>query len=306
MTNSIVRSSAMMGTVVTMRINLPDDSGDTRAAGEAALGEAMHWFAHVEATCSRFEPESELSILSRNAGHPVLVSELLYSVLLFAVGVAERSEGAFDPTVGDAMVARGVARNFRSGALVDGVAPAGGESSFRDVVLASEPRTVTLRRPLSLDLGGVAKGMAIDLAARVLRPCASFSIDAGGDVYVGGCNARGEPWSVGIRHPHRPDRMIATVPVADTAVCTSATYERGEHLVDPRAARAHAMSAVDRLASVTVVAPSAMVADALATAAFVLGAAEGPAFLQREGVEGLLVRRDGGVVTIPGLAGRLT
>jgi thiamine biosynthesis lipoprotein len=236
----------------------------------------------------------------------VLVSDLLVANLLFAVGVAERSDGAFDPSVGDAMVARGIARSCRSGALVAQLAPAGDAPSFRDVMLAPETRTVAQRRPLSLDLGGVAKGMAIDLAAQALGSYASFSIDAGGDVYLGGCKAGGGPWTAGIRHPYQPDTMIATVPVSNMAACTSATYERGEHLVDPRGARARQSSADDRLASATVLARTAMVADARATAAFVLGASDGYAFLQRECVEGLLVTRGGGVVTTQGFTGRLT
>ncbi len=62
MTSSIVRSDAMMGTVVSICVNLPDDAAATRATADSAIGEAMQWFAHVERTCSRFEPTSELSV----------------------------------------------------------------------------------------------------------------------------------------------------------------------------------------------------------------------------------------------------
>ena len=84
---------------------------------------------------------------------------------------------------------------------------------------------MTLHRPLLLDLGAVAKGLAIDMAARELQPFENFAIDAGGDLYFGGCNAAGEPWSVGIRHP-RGDGLLDTLRVSDAAVCTSGDYER--------------------------------------------------------------------------------
>ena len=150
-----------------------------------------------------------------------------------------------------------------------------------------DEKTLTLHRPLLLDLGAVAKGLAIDIAARELQPFENFAIDAGGDLYFGGCNAAGQPWSVGIRHP-RGDGLLDTLHVSDVAVCTSGDYERrtdaGHHLLDPRTG-----APVNAVASVTVLAPSAMVADTLATAAFVLGPTDGIALLERHGVGGLIV-----------------
>lgn len=142
-----------------------------------------------------------------------------------------------------------------------------------------------------IDLGAVAKGLAIDLAARELRAFAGFAIDAGGDVFVGGVSSQGEPWSIGIRHPRLHDALIASVRVADLAVCTSGDYERpaqdgtdGHHVLDPRSG-----ASPDAVASATVVALSAMLADALGTAAFVLGPAEGIRLFERLEVQGLIV-----------------
>ena len=111
------------------------------------------------------------------------------------------------------------------------------------------------------------------------RAFENFAIDAGGDLYLGGCNAAGEPWSVGIRHPRDEHQLIDTMRVSNTAVCTSGDYERrvagdspsldrdaDHHIIDARTG----LSATTA-ASVTVVAPLAIVADGLATAAFVLG-----------------------------------
>jgi thiamine biosynthesis lipoprotein len=145
-----------------------------------------------------------------------------------------------------------------------------------------------------LDLGAVAKGLAIDMAARALESLGDYAIDAGGDLFVAGRNEAGELWSVGIRHPRLHDRMIETMRVSDCAVCTSGDYERrgtsGEaHIVDPRSGSTGLEAGrSDSIASVTVIAKSAMLADALATAAFVLGLDEGLRLLERAGVAGVL------------------
>jgi len=124
----------------------------------------------------------------------------------------------------------------------------------------------------------------VDAAARELQPFRNFAIDAGGDIYFGGCNFQGEPWRAGVRHPRLRDELVDRFNVADRAVCTSGDYERGAHILDPRDG-----ATAQAVASATVVAPSAMLADALATAAFVLGPEPGIALLTRMGVQGLIV-----------------
>jgi len=220
---------------------------------------------------------------------PVKVSAMLFEAVRFAVIVAEESKGAFDPTIGHRMQTRGFNRNYRTGEI----APPNGDQtddvSFRDLAMDEDERTITLRRPLTLDLGAVAKGLAADLAARELERFRDFAIDAGGDLYLGGKNAAGNAWRVGIRHPRNDQEFIESIEVSNQAVCTSGDYERlnsdaAHHIIDPRTG-----TPVAGVASVTVVAPRAMVADALATAAFVMGPAEGIDFLTRMGVNGLIV-----------------
>jgi thiamine biosynthesis lipoprotein len=260
-------------------------------AGEAAVERALAWFRRVEEVCSRFEPHSELRRLIDRVGEPTPVSDLLYQALAFALAVARASGGAFDPTIGHRLERLGFDRNYRTGEVVASPVDPAARPSYRDVRLDPARRAVTLRRPLALDLGAVAKGLAVDLAARELAPLGDYAIDAGGDLCVGGRNATGEPWRVGLRHPRRPDALLATLRLTDAAVCTSGDYERrdagqggGHHLLDPRSGRSPIA-----LASATVVAPTAMAADALATAAFVLGPRRGLRLLARQGVDGLLV-----------------
>jgi thiamine biosynthesis lipoprotein len=268
-----------MGTLVT--IHVVRDSRDANAA----INRAFTWFHEIEERCSRFRDGSELRQLT--VGAPVEVSAILFEAVRFALMVAEESAGAFDPTVGRHMAARGFNREHH----VD--AAPGDAVSYRDVQIDAERRTITLLRPLTLDLGAVAKGLAVDAAARELAALQDFAIDAGGDLYLGGVNERGEPWSVGIRHPRVDDAMIARLRVSNQAVCTSGDYERRtpdcaeHHIVDPRTG-----ASPESVISATVVAPGAMLADALATAAFVLGPKEGVEFLNRAGVDGLIVTSD--------------
>jgi thiamine biosynthesis lipoprotein len=220
---------------------------------------AEGWFQRIDDECSRFKPASDVSRLATRVGEPVVVSPLLFEVVQFAVAIAAASGGAFDPTLG-----------------ADG-------ASWRDVELDADASTVTLKRPIVLDLGGVAKGLAVDLAAKELAPLENFSINAGGDLFLAGANPRGEPWAIGIQHPRDKEKLIETLHVSNSAVCTSGDYERGAHIVNPRSGLP-----AGGLSSVTIVAPSAMVADALGTSAFVLGPVEGAAFLRAQDVTGIL------------------
>lgn len=279
-----------MGTIVT--IDVPGHAAPDRSASErdASIERACGWFRHVESICSRFDPTSELSVLSQSCRTPIVVSPLLFDALRFALAVAAETAGAFDPTVGHRMAAAGFNREHRTGRVAPPTIAAEDDVSFRDVDLDQSTRTVTLRRPMLLDLGGVAKGLALDLAARELAPLEHFAIDAGGDLYLAGHNPRGEPWSVGVRHPSQDDRLLDSIQASNEAVCTSGNYEwRGAtntdapHLLDPRSG-----APCRTLASATVVAPAAMLADALATAAFVLGPDDGLALLRRHGARGVL------------------
>jgi len=287
-----LRAGVLMSTHVTIQVvghgANPQETIDRRESVERAFS----WFRRVEECCTRFDAQSELMQLTAQIGVPVPVSALLYEAVQFALAVAAESDGAFDPTIGHAMEGHGFNQEYRTGHLVR--TDLGGRTlsappvTYRDVQLDLPNRTITLARPLVLDLGAVAKGLAIDMAARELSPLENYSIDAGGDIYVAGCNPHGDRWSIGIRHPRHRDQLVDTIRVSNLAVCTSGDYERtgprAHHILDPRTG-----TSADAIASVTVVAPTAMAADALATAAFVLGPSAGIQLLERHGVNGLMV-----------------
>jgi thiamine biosynthesis lipoprotein len=293
-------AATAMGTAVSIMV-----AGGDPAARASRAHRAFGWFAEVEAVCSRFDETSELRQLSQRVGEAVVVSPLLFEVVQFACAVADASAGAYDPTVGAVMHARGFDRHWRTG---ERIAPAlvHAGATWRDIQLDGDRRTITIAKPMVIDLGGVAKGLAVDLAARDLADCEYFAIDAGGDVYVAGRRPDGRAWSVGVRHPRESNTLLARLRLSDCAVCTSGDYERHSpidhrgHLLDPRAGEA-----TPEVISATVLAPRAMVADALATAAFVLGPRRGVAFLEQQGVEGIIIGADQSRAETSGLSRHL-
>ena len=293
-------SSVAMDTLVSVEVLSAAPVERVAAAVQRALG----WFAVVERACSRFDPASEVRGLFGQVGRPVAVSPLLFEAAQFALALARRTHGAFDPAIGHVLEAKGFDRHYLTGERVHSAVGAGERPSFRDVLLDPERRTLTLRRPLVLDLGAVAKGLAIDLAARELGAFDRFCVEAGGDLFARGTNAEGRPWRVGVQHPRDPDAAAYLLDVSDQAICTSGDYERRaadadeHHLVDPRSGRSPRA-----LASVTVIAPTALAADGLGTAAFVLGPERGRRLLEQEGVGGVFITPTGGVRTTRGLRG---
>jgi FAD:protein FMN transferase len=276
-----------MDTIVSATVLDEAPESEVRSALDVALG----WFGEVERRCSRFDAASEVWQLAEHAGESQQVSTLLFEAVRFALHVAELTGGIFDPTVGAAQARRGFDRNYVTGQRV--ATPAEwGRATFHDVRLDAQAQTIELARPLLLDLGAVAKGLAIDLAAMALSAFASYSIDAGGDLYARGLSQGGQPWRIGIEHP-RQEGLLATVQLDAGAVCTSGDYirqasEAGEHhLLDPRSGHSPREAV-----SCTVVAPSAMLADALSTAALILGPRQGLSLLESQQVDGLIVSTD--------------
>lgn len=299
LTRGYVQTRVFMDTPVVIELSAPEhDDGELADRTDRAFG----WFAEVESRCSRFDETSELRNLSRHIGEPIGISVLLFRALDLSLKVAHLTGGALDPAIGCVMEQSGFNTNYLTGERVTSLVSADTSGTYTDILLDEDSQTVTFLRPLSLDLGAVAKGLAIDLAARELEGLPGFVVNAGGDIFAHGLNADGEPWRIGIRHPRRHGELLTSLRVSDAAVCTSGDYERpqaasdGHHIRDPQSGGS-AGSAV----SATVIAPTAMAADALSTAIFVLGPEAGIDLLNRQGVDGLIVDGDLNVVATAGI-----
>jgi thiamine biosynthesis lipoprotein len=300
LTRGHMQTRVFMDTPVVIELSGPER--DERQLAER-IERAFGWFAEVERRCSRFDEASELRGLSRRIGEPISISTLLFNALDLSLEIAHLTHGALDPTVGGAMEQSGFNTNYLTGEPVTpSPLSADAPATYRDILLDYDSHTVTLLRRLSLDLGAVAKGFAIDLAARELSGLSGFVINAGGDILAGGRNPDGVPWRIGIRHPRRHAELLTSLRITDAAVCTSGDYERpqaegdGHHILNPTSG-----SSAGSAVSATVIAPTAIVADALSTAVFVLGPEAGVDLLNSQGVDGLIVGPDLKVVATAGM-----
>ena len=305
-----------MGTMFRLVLYAPDAETAERAASAA--------FARIDALnaiLSDYDPASELSRLSpRGAStEPLPVSAELFEVLAHAQGLARESDGAFDVTVGP--IARLWRRARRRGELPsdERLRAASVAVGHAKLELDAELRTVRLLVPeMSLDLGAIAKGYALDEALAALRRhgIERALIDGGGDVVVGRAPPGRNGWRVGLID-FEGERGGAGLEVAAAAVATSGDLARFveldgvrySHLIDPRSAQA-----LTERRLVTVVVSSGprpgMRADALASAIAVLGARAGLALIEGDvEVAARVVTRIGGrsvVSESPGFAGAVS
>lgn len=265
------------------------------------MNQAFEAFQKVEQACSRFSPDSELMRACQQVGIPLTVSPFLFEPLKFALEMAECTDGIFDPAIGKRMEDYGFNRHYLTGEVMK--SPSAASVTYRDIVLDEQERTLCLLKPLVIDLGAVAKGFAIDLAAHELAEFEGFVVNAGGDLFVGGVNDRGEAWEIGIQHPERKEEVISTVLLSNEAICTSGGYERKSttaadihHLIDPKT-----QSSPKDWISSSVIAPFAMMADAFATSSFLLGAAEGRGLLEQASLQAILITSNLQLVRVGGI-----
>jgi FAD:protein FMN transferase len=286
------RTELRMGTPVTLIAVHPD--GD----------EARRWITSAFAEMERLE-----SILSRHReGTPVArlnrsgflreAPDELLDVVRAGLALSRRSGGAFDMTVAP-LLALHRSRFSDTGKPPeeDEVARALERVGYER--LHVEGATLSFERAgMALTLDGIAKGYVVDRTVACLGRAGAehVLVEAGGDMAATGTSAPGAPWRVGIQHPERPGEPLGILEVRRGGIATSGDYIHSftpdrmhHHILDPRTGWSPREAR-----SVTVTTPSALEADALSTAVFVLGAEEGRALLESlDGVEGLIVTRDG-------------
>jgi FAD:protein FMN transferase len=264
-------------------------------ANEALLA-AEAEFRRLEGLLSRFLPSSELSRLNRYGR--LLVGPDLLTIVEAALAARERTQGRFDPTVHEALVAAGYDRTFKVVAAGSGGALASAEACGGGVRVDRATASIALDPGVKLDLGGIAKGYAVDRALRILSLVGPALVDAGGDIAVSG-----KPWPVGVE----TSAATLTLELQACAVATSGRDRRrwagpdGErhHLIDPATGR----PAEGDLLRVTALASTALEAEVLAKALFLAGSAErAAAEADEQGTPAVLVTRAGRTLLAGGLA----
>lgn len=293
------RSFPAIGTTATVVVQ--DASGADRAAGILADD-----LAALDLACSRFRPDSELEELHAQGGRSVPVSQLLFDVLRVAVDAAERTGGAVDPTVGNAIAALGYDADFDEVASRPPVPPQalGLVAGYAHVRLNPADRTVRIPRGVRLDLGSTAKALAADrAAARIAGVLGSgVLVSLGGDVAVAGTPPPGG-WAVGIARESSSStgQVDQVVSISGGGLASSATsvrtWKSGDrdvhHILDPRTGD----SATPYWVLVSATGASCVDANIVTTAAIVWGS---EALQKLAGFEQSvrLVRADGCVFSV--------
>ncbi|MEA2346869.1 MAG: FAD:protein transferase [Thermoleophilaceae bacterium] len=289
----------VFGGVVTLAAS-PDDG-----AARAAVRAAAHLMKRMHATLSRFDPYSELSRLNRSADTAIAISPLMADAVRAALTAAEASGGLVDPALEPRMHEVGY------GASRVGAAPVDLRSALRDApkrrpAACGDPLWMSvsveggvLRRPLGirLDLGGVAKGLAADLAAGFFDDCAGFVVDVAGDLVFAGVDPEARP--VFIEHPlegERPLRLaLSHGCVATSGLSRRIWRMRGEpqhHIIDPQTGR----PAWTGVIQASALASTCTQAEMLAKQALLAGPETGAALLRAHG--GALVLDDGSITVV--------
>jgi thiamine biosynthesis lipoprotein len=291
---------AIMGTRISVQLWHPK-----KDQGEAAVQAVMEEFRRLDNKLSPYIESSELAQVNRLASRePVVISQEFYTLLHRSLEYAELTQGAFDIT----FASIGHRYDYRKGVkpteqLIDNTLPL---IDYRNIKLMADNLTVYFEKPgVRIDLGGIAKGYAVDRGIGLLqhRGIEHALISAGGDSRLLG-DHRGRPWHIGIQAPRDKQSMAAMLPLADTAISTSGDYERFfesdgvryHHIISPKTGRS-----ADTLQSVTIIGPNATRTDALSTSVFVLGAEKGMALINRlEDVDGVIIDKDGKMITSEG------
>lgn len=258
---------------------------------------------------------SNISQVNQAAGIAAVVvpQEVIY-VLQEALQIAERTGGAFDPTVGPLVSLWDIGGDGSRVPSPEEIDHARSLVDWRLVEIDAEAGTVYLpRQGMALDLGGIAKGYAADQLAAMAQEAGleRALLDLGGNIYAFGTKADGSSWRVGVKDPANPAGSPAlALSVWNRSVVTSGMYERFfeqdgiryHHILNP----ATGYPVWNDIQSVTIVSANSMLADALSTSVFILGRERGLALLESEAAEGVIIGEDQGVYATSGLADQVS
>ena len=280
--------------------------GDDRARLAEAAEAAFEEIDRLDRQLSHYAETSDLSHINRNAARaPVIVEKELFDLLRLALDYSRMSDGAFDITVGPLMKAWGFFRGRGRVPGDDELKAAMASVGYRHVRLEARERTVQFDRDgVELDLGGLAKGYAVDRAAEILRRSGVTSaLITSGTSSIGAVGAppNQAAWRVEISDPLERSRQVGTLELKDQSVSTSGCGEKNFelggktycHIMDPRTGRP-----IEEVVSATVVTPRGVDAEAFSKIVMVLGVDKAKELLKaRPDVRAILhVRRpDGGL-----------
>lgn len=273
-------TAGIMGTNIVVEVWADDER-----QGKQAIDTVFDEMERINQLMSPYIESSELTRINQKAGkRAVAISDEMFSLLETAQSFSELTQGAFDVTFASV----GYLYDYRKGLKPDEkqLATLTEAIDYRWIELNSTDKTIKFLHPnVKVDLGGIAKGHAVDNAIALLRQMGikHALVTAGGDTKLLG-DRRGREWLVGIRDPRDATKQAVMLPLSNTAMSTSGDYERyfeqdGEryhHILSPQTGRS-----VDGVQSVSIISDSSTHNDALSTAVFVLGVEQGLALINK-------------------------
>ncbi len=278
------QTEMIMGTLVEITV-IP--------ANEKAIREAFEALKKVDALMSTYKEDSEISILNREG--KAQVSEETLEVIEDAIKFSNLTDGAFDITCRPLINLWKKAKKEEKVPTEEEIEEAISLVGYQRIIL--EGNQIRLeKKGMQIDLGGIAKGYAVDKAIEALKKNSikGALVNAGGDLYALGTDPQGEKWQIGIQDPRDEDKIIDIIKVKDKAVATSGDYrryftlegKRFSHIVNPKTG----LTVQDVPMSVTIIGPDATTTDALSTGVFVLGPEEGMKLIESlPEVEGMII-----------------
>ncbi len=298
----VYEEQVIMGTKVRAEVWHPED-----AMAREGIRAVMAELRRIDRLMSPYNPDSELSRLNAQAADkPIAVAPELFDLVVRTLEFSRLTDGAFDITfasVGHLYDFRKQVKPTRE--AVDRTLSA---VDYRKIRLDRRAGTIYFARPgMKLDLGGIAKGYAVDRALAILKhlDIQHALVSAGGDTGILG-DRRGRPWVVAIRDPRFPEAIAAMLPMENEALSTSGDYERYfeqdgvryHHILNPVTGEP-----AGKVRSVSVIGPDATTTDALSTGVFVMGVEQGMALIDKlPDIEAVIVDASGALFYSRGLA----
>ena len=296
---AIILSGLTMGTTYTIKLNIPE----TKIDRYVVSSEINHRLDNINSQMSTYIETSNLSILNQSIAQDWKeIPPELYKVIEEALRINKLSYGAFDITIGPVVNLWGFGPKGQREVIPD-------ESTIKEILdnvgsqyihLRKEPYVIKKDMPdLYIDLSAIAKGYAVDVIANYLDELNinNYMVEIGGEIKTRGINPDNRIWQIGIEKPLKDQRSVQTViTLKNTAMATSGDYRiyfekngiRYSHTIDPSTGK----PITHKLASVTVLHPSTMTADAMATALLVLGPERGSELALRENLAAMFIVRD--------------
>jgi len=258
---------------------------DKNIDGQSAIDAVMTEMHRIDELMSPYIKASELYRINQLASRQEFgISSEMFKLISRSIEFSRLTEGAFDITYASV----GHLYNYREHIRPDNSAIQKqlDKIDYHNIVLNSKRQTIRFTRAgVFIDLGGIAKGYAVDNGIKILQQhgIKNAIVSAGGDSRILG-NRHGRPWVMGIRNPRKHDGLLTRLPLWDTALSTSGDYERYfieegvryHHIIDPKTG-----DSARELRSVTIIGPDAITTDALSTSLFIMGIERGMALANK-------------------------